>query len=156
MLNSGVADLFPQLNDECCTDGDNALQSVLTWRSRHFEGLPKTLTRTNAQMAGMIATMFGDSFFPVFTALICLETRSWHNARSDNSSCPYLLDQLTQIIEWRGLVERVETLDTENWLRPGQVNTCNFPGVRQWIVLLRAFVRRQKLTKSAGCMPLLA
>ena len=148
LLRCGVTHLFPQLRDRSYREKGDVLQFGNECRSRCFGRTPVQLTPSKIKAAEDIATLFGGLFLPVFVALLCLETRSWYKARSDDVIDVGLMDHLSRVVERKGLSRELEVLHGGNWLRPGQVDTTNFPDVQQWIGLLRALVRRRKLTKS--------
>ncbi|KAF1354084.1 hypothetical protein EJ07DRAFT_134354 [Lizonia empirigonia] len=96
-----------------------------------------------------LADLFGELWFPVATALLCVRPQPWlQRDATKGRSCP-TAKQLSRLLRVLDVTVKPSWLDSQlPWLQFGAVKTTpdagtyDFPDVRQWIDLLHAISRR--------------
>ncbi|CAO2655933.1 Nn.00g047360.m01.CDS01 [Neocucurbitaria sp. VM-36] len=153
MLKSkGLFDVFPELAGS--EEGDDIWG--VGQRKKMFDCPPKFIEPTELTVMKNISALFGDLGLPVAVALMCLRSRPWESLLQDDDDVVRQLPSQVDIAQ----VSEISVgksipigLGTEVWLRPGAVITrgrdYDFPDVRQWIGLLRAFCEQGSIA-SAG------
>lgn len=138
--NHGVLDIFPQLKDGSYRTGET-FEFGDECRSAAFQASPVAVAPNLFEAAEKVASLFKPLFVPVFTALLCLESRPWGHRKNSHSRPP--VECLSRIIDRAGAADVLNNIRLDYWLRPGKVDTTDFPDVEQWIDLLRALVQHQ-------------
>lgn len=133
--NRGLLQVFPELKDGSyragCTFefGDHC-------RSVSFAKPPAPVAPSLYKAAENVSRPFGNMFFPVFTALLCLQPRPGLNKNSSLDKA--VLHEVAGTIDVAGATSVLNSIRLDDWLRPDKIDTKDFPDVQQWITLLRA------------------
>tara|TARA_R110002003_G_scaffold124_17_gene11337 strand:- start:2455 stop:3477 length:1023 start_codon:yes stop_codon:yes gene_type:complete len=91
-----------------------------------------------------IASLFGNLYLPIATALLSLRPRDWRNwpATGQGVSTEDRVAAIDTIIRLLRIESVPQDLHQEAWLQTGMVDTSNFPDVQQWIHLLAMIAER--------------
>ena len=150
MKQNGLLDVFPELampRKRRATERHAEHNFGLRLKMEMFErkhGLPK---KELVVLVRHIANLFGDLWFPVATALLCIRPWPWFQRSLNKRRDKPQTKELERIFRLSNVTMKPSWLDSNlAWLQPGAVVTepddgepmYYFPDVRQWIDLLHA------------------
>lgn len=146
MQQNGLYDVFPELEEprrvtrEVCDFGFQLREEMFNGRY----GRPKTQTLKTIRL---IADLFGELWFPIATALLCVRPWPWFQRSVDNGRSKPQTKELVRILQSLDVTVTPSWLESNlSWLQHEAVVTApdskrHFPDVRQWIDLLHAISR---------------
>jgi hypothetical protein len=92
-----------------------------------------------------IASLFGNLYLPMATALLSLRPRAWRDWPTTGQEEVSIEDRVADvdtIIRLLRIGSIPQDLHQESWLQTGMVDTSRFPDVQQWIHLLAMIAER--------------